>query len=559
MTGGAGGVIVWPMSEEMQFDVVIVGAGPAGLSAAIHLATKAQESGEALEIAVLEKGAEVGAHILSGAVLEPKALDQLIPGWRAEYESGALPSMTPAAEDQFAYLSAKKLHSLPTPPQMRNDGNLIISLAELCRWLAAKAEALGIAIFPGFAAANPIIEDERVVGVETGAFGIKADGSQKPGYQPPVALRASYTLIAEGARGSLAGKLIETFDLRQGRQPQTYGLGLKEVWEVAPDKHYPGRVFHSVGWPLDRETYGGSFIYHWGENKVSLGFVVGLDYRNPYLDPYETLQTFKTHPAIRPLLEDGRRISYGARVLNEGGWQSIPKLSFPGGALIGCSAGFVNVPKIKGIHTAMYSGMVAAETIVEALKKKRGEPPALLSRYGPTLRNSWVGKELYAVRNIRPAFRAGLWGGLAYSALETYILRGKVPWTIGHPRDRKQLRRIEESQPYTYAAHDGRLTFGRMDSVYLTNTNHGEDQPCHLVVRDPTLPIRHNKPCYDNPETRYCPAGVYEVVQAEGGTSELRINAQNCIHCKACDIKDPKDNIRWHVPEGGDGPRYGVM
>ncbi len=538
------------MTEAMEFDIVIVGAGPAGLSAAIRLMQQAQDDGRECSVAVLEKGAEVGAHILSGAVLEPWALEELFPDWQ---ERGA-PLSTPVTNDQFCWMTQSGTRRLPTPPPMHNQGNYIISLGELCRWLATQAEALGVQIFPGFPAAAPILEDNQVVGVTTGAFGVAADGSHKPGYQPGVELRARYTLVAEGARGSLAKQLIDRYNLREGRDPQTYGIGLKEVWEVDPAKHVPGTVFHSVGWPLDHATYGGSFLYHWGENLVSVGFVIGLDYQNPWLDPYETLQTFKTHPDIAALLEGGRRISYGARALNEGGWQSIPKPDFPGGALIGCSAGFLNVPKIKGIHTAMKSGMVAAEQVWQAMAADNAPLDGLES----ALKSSWLGDELFRVRNIRPAFRHGLWAGMAYAALDTYLFRGRAPWTFHHHADHTQLKPVEACTAPDYAPHDGVLTFNKLDSVFITNTNHEEDQPCHLVLADPELPQTHNLPLYANPETRYCPAGVYEMVD-DGEGVRLRINAQNCIHCKTCDIKDPLQNITWVTPEGGGGPNYGQM
>jgi electron-transferring-flavoprotein dehydrogenase len=544
------------MTEQMPFDVVIVGAGAAGLSAAIRLAQNAKNAGREVSIAVLEKGAEVGAHILSGAVLELRALDELFPDWK---ERGA-PLHTPVRQDSFTYLTKHKAYRLPTPPQMHNQGNHIISLGAFCRWLAAQAEALGVQIFAGFPAAEMLTEDGRLVGVKTGAFGVAADGTHKAGYQEGIEIRATYTLLAEGARGSLSEQAIAHFHLRPPSTPQTYGIGLKEVWEVEPQKHKLGSVFHSVGWPLDNKTYGGSFLYHWtnetGAPLVSIGFVIGLDYQNPYLDPYETLQTFKTHPEIRALLEGGRRISYGARALNEGGWQSMPKLAFAGGALIGCSAGFLNVPKIKGIHTAMKSGMLAADAVMDALQQAM--PPAELIAYESALKASWVGKELNGARNIRPAFRYGLLAGLTYAALDTYILRGRAPWTFTHHADHTQLKRADQSIRPTYAPHDGILTFNKLDSVYITNTHHGEDQPCHLHLRDAALPVTHNLPLYDNPETRYCPAGVYEMVR-EGESVRLQINAQNCIHCKTCDIKDPMQNIEWRTPEGGGGSNYGQM
>lgn len=542
------------MTDIMECDVLIVGAGVAGLSASIELMKQAQQTGKDLNVIVLEKGATVGAHVLSGAVIEPRALDELIPDWK---DKGA-PLHTSVISDSFAYLSQKRTISLPTPPQMHNNGNYIISLGRLCAWLAQQAESLGVQIFPGFAATEAIIEDDVVKGVRTGAFGVAKDGKQKSAYQPPMELRATYTLMAEGARGSISEALIKHFSLRQGREPQTYAIGLKEVWEVQPERHKMGKVFHSVGYPLDTGTYGGSFLYHWGgesgdKHYISVGYVIGLDYKNPHLDTYETLQTFKTHPDIAPLFKGANRISYGARALNEGGWQSMPKLAFPGGALIGCSAGFLNVPKIKGIHTAMKSGMIAASCIVDALQID--DTSNYLSDYESTLKASWVGQELCQVRNIRPSFHYGLWAGLAYSTLDTYVFRGKAPWTFGYQPDHHALNRIDDTTPYHYAPHDGVLTFNKLDSVYLTATNHEEDQPSHLQLRDTSVPIAHNLPLYDNPEVRYCPAGVYEIVE-EADEKRLQINAQNCIHCKTCDIKDPTQNIKWVVPEGGGGPNY---
>ena len=538
--------------EAMHYDVVVVGGGPSGLAAAIRLRQLAQQHGHEVSVCVIDKGSEIGAHILSGAVIESRALDELIPDWKAK---GA-PLLTPATDDRFLYLTARRALPLPSPPQMLNHGNYIISLGNLCRWLAGQAESLGVELYAGFAAAEVLYgADGTVEGVATGAQGIGRDGGKKADYQPGVELRARYTLFAEGCRGSLTKTLFERFDLRRGVDPQTFGLGLKELWEVDPARHRAGSVTHTIGWPLDRETYGGSFLYHLENNQVAVGFVVGLDYRNPHLSPFEEFQRFKTHPAIRPVFEAGRRIAYGARTLNEGGLQSIPKLTFPGGALIGCTAGFLNVPKIKGTHTAMKSGMIAAEAVFEALRAGAGREPVA---YADRLRASWVWDELARVRNIRPGFRWGLWAGLAHAALDTYILRGRAPWTLHHHPDYVGLRKAAEAPRIAYPRPDGKIAFDRLSSVFVSNTNHAEDQPVHLRLKDATVPIEINLALYDAPEQRYCPAGVYEIV-ADGGGRRLQINAQNCLHCKACDIKDPAQNIDWTVPEGGGGPNYPNM
>jgi electron-transferring-flavoprotein dehydrogenase len=537
--------------EQMEYDVVVVGAGPAGLAAAIRFKQLAATAEREIAVCVVEKGSEVGAHILSGAVFEPHALDELIPDWR---ERGA-PVVTPAVEDRFLLLTQSRAFRLPTPPQMHNDGNYIISLGNLCRWLARQAEELGVEIYPGFAAAEVLYDDAgRVRGVATGEMGIGKNGEPTERYQPGVELLGKETLLAEGCRGSLTKTLEERFHLRDGIDPQTYAIGVKELWEAAPSRHQPGLVVHTVGWPLHAATYGGSFLYHLEEGQVAVGFVIGLDYRNPYLSPFEEFQRFKTHPAIRPFFEGGRRISYGARALNEGGFQSIPRLDFPGGGLIGCAAGFVNVPKIKGSHTAMKSGMVAAETIFRRLG---GETAASIRQ---ALEASWVWDELRRVRNIRPSFRRGLWAGLAYSALDTYVLRGAAPWTFRNHADHARLTPAREARRIEYPRPDGRITFDRLSSVFISNTNHEEDQPPHLRLRDPAKAIAVNYRLYDSPEQRYCPAGVYEIVQPDGpGDPYLQINAQNCVHCKTCDIKDPKQNIDWVVPEGGGGPNYPNM
>jgi electron-transferring-flavoprotein dehydrogenase len=551
--------------EWMEYDVVVVGAGPAGLAAAIRLKQLAAAAGEELGVCVIEKGSEVGAHILSGAVFEPRALDELIPDWRTR---GA-PLNTPATEDRFLYLTKNRALRLPTPPQMRNHGNYIISLGNLCRWLATQAEELGVEIYPGFAAAEVLYDPlpnppppagegrvgaGRVRGVATGDMGLGKDGKPTERYTPGVELIARETLFAEGGRGTLTKTLLERFHLRNGSDPQTYALGVKELWEVEPSRHQPGLVVHTIGWPLDMSTYGGSFLYHLEERQVAVGFVIGLDYQNPHLNPFEEFQRFKTHPAIRGFFEGGRRISYGARALNEGGLQSIPELDFPGGALVGCAAGFLNVPKIKGSHTAMKSGMVAAEAVFARLS---GNAEAKV-RDG--LERSWVWDELHRVRNVRPSFRLGLLGGLLYSAFDTYILRGRAPWTLHHHPDHTQLSPASAAPRIEYPRPDGKLTFDRLSSVFISNTNHEEDQPAHLRLRDPAKAIGINYRLYDSPEQRYCPAGVYEIVEEAGtGDKRLQINAQNCVHCKTCDIKDPEQNIDWVVPEGGGGPNYPNM
>ena len=536
--------------ESMAYDVVIVGAGPSGLAAAIRLKQLAAAQDAEISVCVLEKGSEVGAHILSGACLEPRALDELIPNWRGQ----EAPIDTPVVEDRFLYLTETKAYRLPTPPQMHNEGNFIVSLGNVVRWLGAQAEALGVEVYPGFAAAELLLdEDGRVRGVATGNMGVTKSGEEGPNFQPGMELHAKLTLLAEGCRGSLSKIAMETFKLRDGVQPQTYGLGVKELWEIEPGQHKKGLVVHTVGWPVTGRTYGGSWLYMFGDNLVSLGFVVGLDYENPHLSPFEEMQRYKTHPEIRRFLEGGRRIAYGARALSEGGFQAIPKLVFPGGALIGDTAGFLNVPKIKGTHTAMKSGMVAAEAAFEALAGGAERPE--LDRYPELLRQSWLWDELYRVRNIRPAFHWGLWPAMAYAALDTYVLRGRAPWTLKHKADHAALRPKGEFAPIGYPRPDGKLTFDRLSSVFLSNTNHEEDQPAHLKLRDPAKAEQVNLRIYGGPEQYYCPAGVYEYVD-NGGGQRLQINAQNCVHCKTCDIKDPSQNIDWVTPEGGGGPNY---
>lgn len=543
--------------ESMEFDVVIVGAGPSGLSSAIRLRQLAEAQGREISVCVLEKGSEVGAHILSGAVMEPRALNELLPDWK---ERGA-PLNMPVAEDRLLLLGKTRATRLPTPPQMNNHGNYIVSLGNVCRWLGEQAEAMGVEIFAGFAAAEVLYHDDgRVKGVATGDMGIGKDGEQTANYQPGYELHAKQTIFAEGCRGSLTKTLFERYDLRDGVDPQTFGIGIKELWEVAPENHHPGRVVHTIGWPLDSGTYGGSFLYHLEDNQVAVGFVIGLDYTNPHLSPFDEFQRFKTHPAIRPTFEGGRRISYGARAINEGGLQSVPKLTFPGGVLVGCTAGFLNVPKIKGSHTAMKSGMLAAEAVFELLGTEDTTAPAEAGAYETSIRSSWIWEELHRVRNIRPGFRWGMWAGLINAAIDTYIFRGKAPWTLKHHADHTTLKKASDAPKIEYPKPDGEVSFDRLSSVFISNTNHEENQPAHLTLKDSGIPITVNLELYDAPEQRYCPAGVYEIIRDDDRSNpQLQINAQNCVHCKTCDIKDPTQNINWVVPEGGGGPNYPNM
>jgi len=539
--------------ESMEFDVVIVGGGPSGLSAAIRLKQLANAAGRELNVCLIEKGAEIGAHILSGAVLEPRSLNELIPDWQ---DLGA-PLDTPVTQDRFMYLTAKSAVRLPTPPQMNNHGNYIISLGNFCRWLGEQAEALGVEIYPGFPAAEVLYDDAgHVRGIATGDMGIGKDGEKTDGYEPGMELLGKQTIFAEGCRGHLTKTLFEKYDLREGKDPQTYAIGIKELWDIDPAKSEPGKVWHSVGWPVSSDVYGGSFLYHLNGNQVAVGYVIGLDYKNPHLSPFEEFQRFKTHPKVREVFEGGRRVSYGARALNEGGFQSIPKLTFPGGCLVGCTAGFLNVPKIKGTHTAMKSGMLAAEAVFETLDTDSREPLS----YGEKIEASWLWDELYRVRNIRPAFSQGLWFGMAYAGIDTYLLRGRAPWTFHHHEDHKALMPASQMPRIDYPKPDNVISFDRNSSVYLSGTNHEENQPAHLRLKDPSVPVAHNLALYDAPEQRYCPAGVYEIVRDEGGENpRLQINAQNCVHCKTCDIKDPTQNITWVTPEGGGGPTYPNM
>ncbi|HMJ93489.1 MAG TPA: electron transfer flavoprotein-ubiquinone oxidoreductase [Allosphingosinicella sp.] len=547
--------------ESMAYDVVIVGAGPAGLAASIRLKQLAGEAGKEINVCILEKGSEVGAHILSGAVVDPRAMDELLPNWR-ELDS---PLTCKVRENLHWVLTAKRRYPLPhimMPPFMSNKGTYTVSLGNLCRWLAGQAEALGVEIFPGFAAAEILFnEDGSVKGVATGDMGVARDGTHKPDYQPGMELHGRYTFFAEGARGHLTKELKRIFDLEAESEPQVYGIGLKELWDVDPEKHHPGRVIHTQGWPLE-DAWGGGFLYHQEAGQVALGFVVALDYRNPYLSPFEEFQRWKQHPAIREVLEGGRRVSYGARAINEGGWQSVPKLVFPGGALIGCSAGFVNVPRIKGSHTAMKSGMLAAEAAYAAIAGSEDSGGDTLSSYEDNLRSSWIADELKTVKNAEPL--VAKYGGVAGTILAgtdmwMRVLKIGLPFTMRHHRDNESLWRKDIVKPIAYPKPDNKISFDRLTSVFLSNTNHEEDQPIHLTLKDPDVPIEVNLALYDAPEQRYCPAGVYEIVGAEEGRPRLQINAQNCVHCKTCDIKDPTQNINWVVPEGGGGPNYPNM
>jgi electron-transferring-flavoprotein dehydrogenase len=545
-----------PARESMEFDVVIVGAGPAGLAAAIRLKQLAPDLG----VVVVEKGSEVGAHILSGAVIDPIGLDRLIPEWRTENT----PIKTAVRDDRFYWLgqsAALRLPNIMMPPLMSNHGNFIVSLGNVCRWLGTKAEALGVEIYPGFAATELLTDDSgAVTGVATGDMGIGKDGKPRGDFTRGMELRAKYTLFAEGARGNLSKQLIAKYGLADGREPQKFGLGLKELWQVAPDKHQPGLVQHSFGWPLDNATGGGSFLYHFDDNLVSVGFVVHLNYANPYLSPFEEFQRFKTHPRNRATFEGGKRLSYGARVITEGGYQSVPKLSFPGGALIGCAAGFVNVPRIKGSHNAILSGMLAAEHAAEALSEGRANDE--LASYDAAWRDGDIGRDLWRVRNAKPLWsKLGTFLGIAAGGLDMWCntLGFSLMGTLGHGKpDAETLKRAAECSPIAYPRPDGKLTFDRLSSVFLSSTNHEEDQPPHLRVSDMALQKASEHDVYAGPSARYCPAGVYEWVE-EGGQPRFVINAQNCVHCKTCDIKDPNRNITWVPPEGGGGPKYSNM
>jgi len=548
--------------EAMEFDVVIVGGGPAGLAAAIRLKQLAAAAGREVTVCVLEKGSEIGAHILSGAVIDPRALGELVPDWKTR----DAPIETPVTEDRFLVLTPDKAYRIPNallPRLMNNHGNFIASLGNVCRWLAGIAEGLGVEIYPGFAAAE-VLYDERgaVRGVATGDLGVGRDGERKAAFQRGMELHAKYTLFAEGARGSLSQLVMARFNLRDGVDPQKYGIGIKELWQVAPDRHRPGLVLHSSGWPLQNDVGGGSFLYHYGENLVAVGFVVHLDYANPHLSPYDEFQRFKTHPSIREIFAGGKRLAYGARAINEGGLQSVPRLAFPGGALIGCSAGFVNLPRIKGSHNAMKTGMLGAEAAFAALVDGRSRDQ--LHSLDEAWRASWVYEDLWKVRNVKPGLKWGLWAGMLHGGVHMWLndlgLGALVPWTLRHQAaDHAGLRPAAQSPAIDYPKYDGALTFDKLSSVFLSNTNHEEDQPSHLRLRDPSLPVAVNLAIYEGPEVRYCPAGVYEYVDDAAGTKRLQINAANCVHCKTCDIKDPRQNIVWVTPEGGGGPNYPGM
>jgi len=548
---------------------VIVGGGPAGLAAAIRLKQLAASAAREVSVCILEKGSEIGAHILSGAVIDPRALNELMPDWQV---LGA-PIDTPVTEDRFLILSHDKAFAIPQrllPPLMNNHGNYIVSLGNVCRWLAQQAEALGVEIYPGFPAAEVLYgEGGHVRGVATGDMGVAKDGSHKPEYQQGMELHARYTLFAEGCRGSLSQALMERFDLRDGIDPQKYGIGIKELWQVKPEQHRKGLVVHSQGWPLDSATGGGSFIYHFGDDLVAVGLVVHLNYANPHLSPYDEFQRFKLHPAIRPTFQGGKRLAYGARAINEGGLQSVPRLTFPGGALIGCAAGFVNLPRIKGSHNAMKTGMLAAEAAFAALGASRQHDE--LADYATSWRKSWVYDDLYKVRNVKPGLRWGMWAGTLHGGVHMWLndlgLGALVPWTLHHRHaDHETLRPAAATPAIVYPKYDGQITFDKLSSVYLSNTNHEENQPVHLQLRDAAVPVDVNWRVYAGPEARYCPAGVYEFVPAGAAASpaasngvRLQINAQNCVHCKTCDIKDPRQNIHWVTPEGGGGPNYSGM
>ncbi|MES2095564.1 MAG: electron transfer flavoprotein-ubiquinone oxidoreductase [Pseudomonadota bacterium] len=548
--------------ESMPYDVVIVGAGPAGLSAAIRLKQQAAEAGTEISVCVLEKGSEVGAHILSGAVVDPKSLDELIPDWR---DKGCPMAETPVNDNQHWVLTKKKKFGLPhfiTPGFMHNKGTYTGSLGNLCRWLAGQAEELGVEIFPGFAAAEILYTDDGTVkGVATGDMGVAKDGTHKPDYQPGLELHAKYTFFSEGVRGHLTKQLIARFSLDADSQPQVYGLGIKELWDIDPDNHFPGRVIHSQGWPLSETgSNGGGFLYHQANGQVALGFVTWLNYSNPYLSPFQEMQRWKTHPAIAAILKGGKRVSYGARAISDGGYQSVPKLVMPGAALIGDCAGFLNVPRIKGTHTAMKSGMMAADAAYAAvIAGREGDE---LAAYPEAYDASWVKKELSVVRNVLPLVeKYGEFLGTGLAGINMWLESWgiKMPFTMKHHKDNETLWRKDLVKPIDYPKPDGVLTFDRLSSVFVSNTNHEEDQPVHLTLKDPNIPVDYDLPMYDEPAQRYCPAGVYEIVGQDEGDPKFVINAQNCVHCKTCDIKDPTQNINWVVPEGGGGPNYPNM
>jgi electron-transferring-flavoprotein dehydrogenase len=544
--------------EAMEYDVVVVGGGPAGLSSAIRIKQLAAEAGKEVSVCVLEKGSEVGAHILSGAVMDPQAITELFPNWK---ELGA-PLNTEVTEDRFLFLSASKAYKTPSwmlPACFQNHGNYVISLANVTRWLGQQAEALGVEIFPGFAAAEVLYNDDgSVKGVATGNMGVDRHGEPTGAFQLGMELHAKYTFFAEGARGHLGKQLISKYKLDAGKDPQTYAIGIKEIWEIKPELHKPGLVVHTAGWPLDSGTYGGSFLYHLENNQVAVGYVVGLAYENPYLSPYEEFQRYKTHPEIRKFFEGGKRLAYGARAITAGGLQSLPKLTFPGGALIGCDAGFLNASRIKGSHAAIKTGMLAAEAVFEALGNDRQFDE--LTAYSAAFEKSWLHEELHKARNFKPSMSKGLYTGTLLVGIDQVLFGGKAPWTLHHTHaDHECLKPAADFTPIVYPKPDGKLTFDRLSSVFISNTNHAEDQPVHLTLKDPSVPVGINLAKYAGPEARYCPAGVYEFVKNDDNTDRLQINAQNCVHCKTCDIKDPTQNIVWVTPEGGGGPNYSNM
>jgi electron-transferring-flavoprotein dehydrogenase len=544
--------------EAMEYDVVIVGGGPAGLSAAIRLKQLAADKGQDVSVCVLEKGGELGAHILSGAVMDPRALDELFPNWK---ELGA-PLNTPVTEDRVLFLTATKSYATPSfmvPKALTNHGNYVISLANVVRWLGQQAEALGVEVFPGFPAAEILYNDDgSVKGVATGNMGVNRHGQPTDAFQLGMELHAKYTLFAEGSRGHLGKQLMAKYDLNKDKDPQTYGIGIKELWEIDPAKHQPGLVIHTAGWPLPNDTYGGSFLYHLENNQVAVGFVVGLSYQNPYLSPYEEFQRYKTHPAIRHFFEGGKRISYGARAITAGGLQSLPKTVFPGGALIGCDAGFLNTSRIKGSHAAIKTGMLAADAAFAALGEGRHHDELL--SYPVAFEQSWLHEELHVARNFKPWMSKGLVTGTIMVGIDQILFKGKAPWTLRHKHaDHECLRPASDFAPIAYPKPDGKLTFDRLSSVFISNTNHAEDQPVHLTLKNPNVPVDVNLAKFAGPEQRYCPAGVYEFVKTDEGKDRLQINAQNCVHCKTCDIKDPTQNIVWVTPDGGGGPNYPNM
>ena len=544
--------------EAMEFDAVVVGGGPAGLAAAIRLKQLAAANNQEISVCLIEKGAEIGAHILSGAVMDPRALDELLPDWKT---TGA-PLNAPVSEDRFLILSETGATQVPNallPGCFHNEGNYVISLGNVCRWLGEQAEALGVEIYPGFAGAEVLFDENGAVkGVATGDMGRLHDGSAGPNFQPGMELHGKYTFFAEGCRGHLGKQLIAHFELDRDADPQTYGIGLKELWEIDPARHQTGLVIHSGGWPMQPDTYGGGFLYHLENHQIAIGFVVGLGYENPHLSPYEEFQRFKTHPEIRKFLEGGKRIAYGARALTAGGLQSLPRTTFPGGVLIGDDAGFLNAARIKGSHCAIKTGALAAEACFEALAGHRQRDELLA--YPEAFRQSWLYEELHRARNFKPWMSKGLWLGSLMFGIDQMLLRGKAPWTLRHSQpDHAKLKPAADCPKITYPKADGVITFDRLSSVFLSSTNHEEDQPCHLRLKNASVPIAVNLATYDAPEQRYCPAGVYEILDDENGAPRLQINAQNCVHCKTCDIKDPTQNITWVVPQGGEGPTYPNM